>query len=337
MRVLFIWQVNDQLKSYLSHHPLKKSDTEFIFLPSEQLNKLEIPRPEDIQVVIGWIGHNEVSRNICRKLSNLELIINPGVGIEKALPVMRELNKNKHVTLCNSHAHTYFTAQHALGMLLTLSNCLLTHHRLMKDGKWRAGDKEGASLPLKYRKTGLLGYGPINQQAHQFLSGFKTDIHILKNSLNEDQEADPNFYTPDQLHDFLKNIDNLLIAVPHTKKTEGMIGREELELLGEKGILVNVARGSIVQEEAFYQALKKKTIFAAGSDVWYNYKPDVDEKGRKYPYSYPFHELDNMLLSPHRGGSPLNDLNRWDECMEILSCFENGRELFNVVNLDREY
>lgn len=337
MRVLFIWEVNERLQNYLLGHPLKSETMEFVFLKNKQLQQLEVEQAENIQATVGWVGQQSFLPKLFKKLKHVELIMNPAVGVDRAIPFVKTLDKTHNITLCNSHAHTHFTAQHAVGMLLSLSNRLMLHHNFMKAGVWRMGEKEGASLPLKYRKTGLLGYGPINRFVHRFLEGFDTEIHILKNTLTEEQKAHPHFYTQNQLHDFLDAVDNLIIAVPLTKKTAGMIGKKELNLLGTSGILINVARGKVVKEKALYKALKKQKILGAGSDVWYDYSPTPDNEGRKYPYDYPFHKLENVLLSPHRGGSPLNDLNRWDETMEILSLFEKGEDLINVVDLERGY
>jgi len=66
--------------------------------------------------------------------------------------------------------------------------------------------------------------------------------------------------------------------------------------------------------------------------------PKSDEKGKKFPFHFPFHSLDNIVLSPHRGYSPFNDLLRWDEVIENIKRMAQGRNDFlNVVNLDEEY
>lgn len=337
MRILFTWEVNKRLRNYLENHPLKTKEMELIFLNKEALEKVDISKPKGIQATVGWVRDLPYFQKTYRKLTNLELIVNPGVGVERAVPVVKALNKKRKIILCNGHGHTYFTAQHAMGMLLALSNQLPLHHTFMKNGIWRTGDKEGASLPLKYRKTGLLGYGPVNQHLHRFLKPFGTKIYILKNTLNKAQKRDPKFFDQSQLETFCYAVDNLMVALPLTDKTKGMIGKKELNLLGEKGLLVNVARGPIIKEKALFKALKNKKIAAAGIDVWYNYHAKADKKGKRFPFHYPFHQLDNVLLSPHRGGSPMSDLNRWDETMEILNRFVKGKKLINVVDLKRAY
>ena len=145
-------------------------------------------------------------------------------------------------------------------------------------------------------------------------------------------------YTTDKLHDFLGTTDVLIASVPQTTASIGMLGKAELDLLGPDGLLVNVGRGAVIDEQALYEALRDRRIAGAAIDVWYDYRPEPDAGGRKRPHRYPFHELDNVVLSPHRAASPLDDLGRWDEVVENLTRLSAGRtDFLNIVDLSREY
>ncbi|MHA2141954.1 MAG: NAD(P)-dependent oxidoreductase, partial [Candidatus Thorarchaeota archaeon] len=99
-----------------------------------------------------------------------------------------------------------------------------------------------------------------------------------------------------------------------------------------------MARGVVIDEEGMFRALKEKVIAAAAIDVWYDYKPEPDDAGKKYPFNYPFNELDNIVLSPHRGASPLDNLERWQEVVENIRRFASGRtDFLNIVDLERGY
>jgi phosphoglycerate dehydrogenase-like enzyme len=94
----------------------------------------------------------------------------------------------------------------------------------------------------------------------------------------------------------------------------------------------------VINEKALYERLKSKKLTGAALDVWYNYNPEPDKQGKKYPSHYPFHELDNIVLSPHRAASPFDDLQRWNEVIENIQRFCSGRtDFLNVVDLEREY
>jgi phosphoglycerate dehydrogenase-like enzyme len=117
-----------------------------------------------------------------------------------------------------------------------------------------------------------------------------------------------------------------------------MIGQNELDFLGPNGLIINVSRGEIVDEESLFNALKENRIQGAAIDVWYNYSPESNKEGKKFPFNFPFHKLNNVILSPHRGYSPFNDLLRWNEVIENISRLANGRQDFiNIVNLEEEY
>ncbi len=335
INVLFIWKVGDELREYLEQGLSKIDNLHLIFLedPSEETLLKQAPSAE---IVIGW----RPTREFLNRAQRMKLFINPGVGVQHHIENFRELNQTREVTLINGHGNTYFTAQHAVALLLACTNKIIPHHNWMVEGLWRRGDDYAKSTPLRRRKIGLLGYGAVNKKVHKFLSGFDVEFLVLKRTWNKDEElATPaKRYLPKDLDAFLSESDVLMIAVPQTEETVGMIGEKELKLLGPESYLVNVSRGIVVDEEALYNALNAKWIAGAGIDVWYNYRPEPDVDNRKYPTDFPFYELDNIVMSPHRGASPMDDLERWDEVIENLTRFANGRKDFiNVVDLDRAY
>ncbi|MFW9795209.1 MAG: NAD(P)-dependent oxidoreductase [Candidatus Thorarchaeota archaeon] len=335
-KVLFIWDVRDELKDYLREGLSHLDNVNLIFLENVSEDKL-LKHAPDAQILVGW----RPSRDLLDAANQFRLFINPGVGVQHHLETFRELTKTRDVILVNGHGNTYFTAQHAVALLLALTNKIIPHHRWMEQGKWRKGDSDAKSTPVRDRKVGLLGYGAVNKKVHRFLSGFDVEFHVCRRSWEEETSTLPTQvirYTIPQIHEFLKETDILIVGVPQTPDTIGLIGSKELQLLGNKGLVVTVARGLVIDEEAFYYALSTKQIAGAAIDVWYDYKPEADDKGRKYPTAFPFHKLDNVVLSPHRGASPMDDLKRWDEVIENITRFAKGRNDFlNIVDLERGY
>jgi len=333
--VLFIWEVREELREYLQKGLAKVKRLNLLFLDDVSEETLLKHAPE-ADILVGW----RPSRELLDTATNFCLFINPGVGVQHHIDAFREISKTRNVTLINGHGNTYFTAQHAVALLLTLTNKIIPHHNWMTAGLWRRGDSHAKSIPMRDRKIGLLGYGAVNQKVHKFLSGFNVDFLILKRTWKGDEELPTPVkqYLPEDIDEFLKETDILIVAVPQTKETIGMIGEKGLKLLGPEGFLVNISRGIVIDEEALYNALARKTISGAAIDVWYEYRPEPDEEGRKFPTRFPFHELDNVILSPHRGASPMDDLKRWDEVIENIRRFAEGRDEFiNVVELDRAY
>ncbi len=334
--VCFSSKVSIEVQNHLKESLKALSNVKLMF-PEDTSDDYLKTIVSEVDVLIGW----RPSKILLESGKNLKVFINPGAGVNHLLDLFIEFNRYRKITLINGHGNSYFVAQHAVALLLTLMNKTIPHHIWMKEGKWRTGDREAASLPLRFREVGLLGYGAINKKVHQFLAGFDVKFHILRKNWNKQKDRLPTEakkYGITEIDDFLKEVDILIIAVPHTSQTSGLIKARELKLLGPKGLIINVARGDIINQEDLYSALKNETIKGAAIDVWYNYRPKANNGGLKYPYDFPFHNLDNIILSPHRGYSPFNDLLRWNEVIENITRISQGRsDLINIVNLKEEY
>ncbi|MHA2055326.1 MAG: NAD(P)-dependent oxidoreductase [Candidatus Hodarchaeales archaeon] len=333
--VLFTWAVNDRLKSYLKENLSQVHGVNLLF-PSPPSDEELLGLAPNADVLVGWRVKDEIKL----AAKKMKLFINPGTGIKHHIEFFRKLNQTRNVILINGHGNSYFAAQHAVAMLLTLLNKLIPHHLWMKEGKWRRGDKEAISIPLRDKRVGLLGYGAINSKVHRFLEGFDLEFSILKRTgtLNTSISEKVTVFSKDQLTKFLKSVDILIIAVPETAETIGLIGQNELNLLTPNGILVNVSRGSVVDEISLYNALEQNKILGAAIDVWYDYSPEEDKNGAKFPFHYPFNTLDNIILSPHRAASPFSDLKRWNEVIENIRRHHQGsKDYLNKVDLSREY
>ena len=332
----FISNVSEQVRDYLKERLKFLNNLQIIFREDKSLQELlkSVPTAD---ILIGW----RPSKEILVAAKNLKLFINPGAGVQHLIELFREVNRERKVLLINGHGNSYFAAQHAVALLMSLMNKIIPHHEWMRQGKWRTGDKDAPSIPLRFRKIGLLGYGAINQKVHRFLSGFDVEFSILRKHWEKQKSPLPTQvkkYKFSQLHDFLEDIDTLIVALPLTSLTNRMIKRDELKALDSSGLIVNISRGDIIDEESLYNALKDRIIQGAAIDVWYNYSPEINEKGQKFPFNFPFHSLDNIILSPHRGYSPFNDLLRWNEVIENITRMAQGLQNFiNVVDLDEEY
>ncbi|HUT80138.1 MAG TPA: NAD(P)-dependent oxidoreductase [Candidatus Bathyarchaeia archaeon] len=335
--VLFIFQPREELQKYFQDNLKNYSNVKLIFPPNlEEQTFLKYASEADI--IVGW----RPSEELLTAAHKLSLFINPGVGVQDLTAIFHKINQTRKVILCNGHGNTYFTAQHAVALLLALTNKIIPHHNWMKEGQWRKGDGDAQSIPLRNRKIGLLGYGAVNTKVHKFLAGFDVEFHVLKRDWNKERintlPTNVTKYEANGLQKFLREIDILIVALPLTTYTREIIGKKELELLGSNSLLVNVGRGELIEEESLFYALKENIIAGAALDVWYNYNPEPDNSGKKFPSKYPFNELNNVILSPHRGASPMNDLQRWDEIIENIIRFTLGQTNFlNIVDLKNEY
>jgi phosphoglycerate dehydrogenase-like enzyme len=147
-------------------------------------------------------------------------------------------------------------------------------------------------------------------------------------------------YPPEKLHDLLPQANVLVVAVPGTDETEGLIGEREIALMPKDSILVNIGRGKIVDQHALYNALKSEHLHGAGQDVWYYYPTDEESRTNTPPADVPFHDLDNIVMSPHRGGfggiHEIEEL-RMTALAEMLNKAANGEPIPHQVSLELGY
>jgi phosphoglycerate dehydrogenase-like enzyme len=336
IKVCFTSPVAKEVQNYLKKKLKKQPNVELLF-PTDTTETFLAKIIPTVDILIGW----RPSEDLLSKATNLKAFINPGAGVNHLIDLFKKVNENRKVLLINGHGNSYFVAQHAVALLLTLMSKTIPHHIWMKEGMWRTGDEEAASIPLRFREIGLLGYGAINQKVHRFLSGFDVKFHILRKNWDKQRKelsTPAKRYDFNNLYDFLNEIDILMVAVPVTSLTKGLIKSNEISLLGPEGLIVNVARGDIINQEDLYNSLKNKIITGAAIDVWYDYHPNPDKDGNKHPYEFPFHTLDNIILSPHRGYSPFSDLLRWNEVVENITRIAVGdNNVINLVNLEQGY
>jgi len=131
----------------------------------------------------------------------------------------------------------------------------------------------------------------------------------------------------DGLDDLLAGSDLVVLTVPLTDETRGMIGARELALLGSHALLVNVARGPLVDEDALYDAVESGRLGGAGLDVWWARATD-GTRG----YTRPFDQLDQVVLTPHFSGHTTETFGaRAREVAANLARLEAGEPLTNVV------
>ena len=199
----------------------------------------------------------------------------------------------------NVGAYAHPIAEHVMAMVLCLAKRLPQENAALARGEWtRAeGDRAAATATLDGAVCAILGYGGIGRATARLMRAFGARIHAINSSGHTD---DPVEFcgTLDDLDRVLAAADVLVIGIPLTAGTRGLIGTRELGLMKDSAILINVARGAIVDERALYEHLRATPGFSAGIDAWW----DEPRGGAAFRTNYPFFELPNLLGSPHNSG-----------------------------------
>jgi len=331
-QVLFLRRLSPAIMQYL-REGLGSLPLEFHCAPEDDREALLAMLPE-VEVLVGWRSDVE----LLQAAKKLKVFINPGTGIQQHVEAFRSLRGSRELTLVNGHGNSYAVAQHSVAMLLSLASKLIPHHEGMCINQgWVEGQR---SVYLRRKRVGLLGYGEINRKVHRFLSGFDLSFAAYRRDWSQgpgSEIGDLKAFSSGELQDFFSDCDVVINSLPDTSFTQGMVGMKELQALGPEGLFVNVGRGNTVIQEDLYQALRDRVIAGAALDVWWASETHGEEENPR-PYAFPFHELDNLILSPHRAADAGGNLDRWDEVIENLKRIQQGRmDLLNVVDLDLEY
>lgn len=128
MNVLCIWDVPDKLRDYFSENVPKGINIIYPEVHNES-TYIELAKKHNVKMIVGWRPTEE----LINASSNLKLLQNPGAGITHLLPLF----ENKKVKLANCHGNSYFTAQHGVALLLSLSNTIINHDKALREGLWR--------------------------------------------------------------------------------------------------------------------------------------------------------------------------------------------------------
>jgi phosphoglycerate dehydrogenase-like enzyme len=232
----------------------------------------------------------------------LRALVIPYAGVPKET---RELLLAEFPTLevFNLHHNAAATAELAIALLLAAAKTLVPIDRQFRQHDWRSRYDGTPTILLGGKNALILGLGAVGTRIAAACHALGMDVHAVRRRPDLPHPPYVAVHPLDGLHELLSQAEALLISLPLTPETEGLMGKRELDLLPPTCVLVNVARGPIVDEEALYRALSESRVAAAGIDVWYRYPVTAEERADTLPSRFPFHELDKVVMSPHRGGA----------------------------------
>ena len=267
----------------------------------------------------------------------LRIVVIPFAGL--ARKVRELLLANPALAVHNLHHNAAATAELAIALLLAAAKCIVPLDRALRQGDWRPRYGPPVALALTGKTALVLGYGEIGKRVAIGCLGLGMRVVAVRRQATAGERDGPvAVHPPSALATLLPAADALVIALPLTEATEGLIGARELALLPPRAVLVNVGRGPIVGEAALYEALVSGRLHAAGLDVWYHYPEDEAARASTLPGHRPFHELDQVVLSPHRGGDNLETEERWPEALAaLLNAAARGEPLPNRVDPSAGY
>jgi phosphoglycerate dehydrogenase-like enzyme len=236
--------------------------------------------------------------------------------------------------VANTFHHEKSIAEYVVAATVMLRRGFVAQDTALRQGVWATSvydDRLTQSNSLQGARVGFVGFGHIGHATWNLFRAFGATGAAVTGRGNVDAPSAGLDWAADvsQLGRLLVESDVAVVSAPLDNRTRGMIGADELRALGRDGVLVNVGRGPLVQEQALYDALSSSTIAAAAIDVWYDY-PGPD--GRGTPSALPFSELPNILMTPHSSGvSQQTFVGRVDDIADNITRLTRGEQLRNVV------
>jgi phosphoglycerate dehydrogenase-like enzyme len=191
----------------------------------------------------------------------------------------------------NAGAYSVAMSEHVMAVTLSLAKRLPQRHAALAAGRF---DKWKPALTLDGAICGILGLGGIGTVTARLMAAFGARVHAINRSGRSTAGAEFTGTLAD-LDRVLAVADVLVIALPLTRATRGLIGPRELALMKPAAIVVNVARGPLIDQGALYEHLRTHPDFGAGIDTWWD-EPTGDAPFRT---GYPFFDLPNLIGSPH--------------------------------------
>lgn len=230
---------------------------------------------------------NKVDANFMQRFPKLEQISSFGVGYDH---IDAKWAGEHGVVVTNTpEVLNEEVADTALGLLLCTVRDFPRAERYLRAGKWVEKHFPLSKATLRNRTVGMVGMGRIGKAIARRLEAFGVPVVYHSRS----PQAGVSYKHYPKLIDMARDVDTLMVIVPGGPSTQNMINAEVLKALGPNGILINMARGSVVDEAALIEALKSRTIYSAGLDVFAK-EPQVPKE---------LLEMDHIVLFPHLGSS----------------------------------
>ncbi|MGE4453283.1 MAG: D-2-hydroxyacid dehydrogenase [Sphaerochaeta sp.] len=278
----------------------------------EQLSKAEIivgtPRREDLL-----------------EAKNLRWLQTQSSGVTPY--VEKSLYTHEDIILTNAKG-TYGRqiADHVLGMIIAFNHNLLTYHEQMKQKTW---ESHWPTKDLWDSTLLIIGYGDIGKNLALRAIAHEMRVIVVKRTPMEAPSHVASVYTSDSLDEVLPQADYVAVCAAATPDTENLLDRKRLQSMKKGSILINVSRGSLVDEEALVALLKDGHIAEAGLDV--TQREPLEEES-------PLWTLSNILITPHASGLSESDPHQvFALFLENLGHYLGDRKMKNLVDFSQKY
>lgn len=225
----------------------------------------------------------KIDKNIIDKSKMLRFIVRAGTGLDN---IDVKYAKNKSIKVFNfPNLNSTAVAELTFGLIIALYRHIVTANNELKKNIWNKQKFYGNEL--KNKVLGLIGLGSIGTAIARLAKGFS--LYVIANVKNKNKKRGKSIKIV-SLRYLLQKSDIIVLCLPLTKETKNLIDNKMLKLIKKNGILINLSRGGIINENHLYKILKEKQIFGAATDV-------LENEGKKNK----LFKLKNIIVTPHIG------------------------------------
>lgn len=260
-------------------------------------------------------GHDGVKPTIMSNLPNLKIISCYGVGYD-AIDTSAAIEKNIMVTHTPEVLNAD-VANLAILLMLSVSRCLIRDDKWVRSGNWASNGNAPLARSIEGKKVGILGLGRIGSTIAEKLKAFNCEVVYHTRT-----KKDVSLEYFDNLTNMAKAVDYLIAITPGGPSTNKIVNEEVLNALGPEGTLINVARGSVVDEQAMVSALQDSRLGWAGLDVFEN-EPNAPEA---------LFGMENVVLTPHTASATVETRQAMGDLTvdNLIKFFEDGTAISPV-------
>ncbi|MBS0539035.1 MAG: 2-hydroxyacid dehydrogenase [Proteobacteria bacterium] len=231
-----------------------------------------------------------VTPQLYKDAPKLKLVQLLSAGYDKA---DLEAARKSKVPLCaNGGANSTAVSEHAMLLMLAVSRRLITQHTNVSGGRWH-GNSPPQVHEVRDRVLGIIGLGTIGKKVARLALAFGMRVHYYDIARLKEEQEDALGVRFRLLPEILRTSDIISLHVPLNDSTHHLLGAQELAMMKKTAVIVNTARGPVIDEKALTEALSKNQLFGAGLDVF-------DEEPT--PPDNPLLKLDNVILTAHLAG-----------------------------------
>lgn len=284
-----------------------------------------VEKAKDVDFIIAATG--SIPTEAIKAAKNLKMIQQQGVGFDKTDV---DLATRLGIEVCITPEGTSVgVAEHVVLLILAVYKKLVKISSEMHEGKFPMWDYRTQCFEIYGKTIGFVGFGRIAREAAKRLQGFEPKIIFYDNYINMSKEEQQklNVAQVSSIDELLSQADIVSVHIPSNNETRGSINKEFFNKMKKTAIFINTARGDLVNEEDFFDAINNKVIAGAGIDVYPKEPLPTDNR---------YIELENVTLTPHISAGTVDALKtKINHVCANINRFINGEETLHSLNKDK--